>query len=331
MRRSSREKGSGPRYDVDYVISTFMSFRRAKVVMAANEFDLFTHLSGKALTAIELADLLGADSRALGLLLDALVSIHLLTKDGATYSNTPTVEECLVKGQPGYIGDMIKHMNDGWSTWGELERPIFGDKPKVKDWKERFILALDNLAGDKAHALAERVDLSEKKKLLDVGGGSGAYSVAFIERYPRLRAVVLDTPETLRVTKKLLAKRELGGRVETLEGDFDVEELGRGYDAVLVSNIIHFQNVDENLKLLVKGHRALNVGGVIIIHDYILDDDKTGPPGASMFALHMLLNSDEGRTYSWREIEEWLATAGFSDFERIELGDSRAVLARKKE
>ncbi len=329
MKRVGKSGREDLKYDVGYVISTVMSFRRAKAVMAANEFDLFTHLSGKALATEKLAEVVGANARALGLLLDALVSMSLLTKEDGRYSNTPTVEECLVKGRPGYIGDMIKHMNDEWSTWGELERPIFGDKPEVKDWRERFILALDNLAIDKAGALAERVNLSGKKKLLDIGGGSGAYSVAFVERYPGLSATVRDTSDTLRITKKLLAQKNLGHRVTTLEVDFEKEELGRGYDAVLVSNIIHFQGVEENMRLFEKCYRALTDGGVIVIHDYILDNDKSGPPQATLFALHMLLNSDEGRTYSWTEIEGWLDAAGFGGIKRIDLGDSRAMTAKK--
>lgn len=326
MKRSGRKNGP---FGVDDVISAVMSFRRAKAVMAANEYDLFTHLSGKFLAASELAEMSGANARALGLLLDALVSMRLLNKKNDKYSNSSDVEECLVKGRPGYIGDMIKHMNDEWSTWGDLERPIFGERPEVKDWKERFILALDNLANDKASALAERVNLSGKKKLLDVGGGSGAYSIAFVEKYHGLEAVIYDTPDTLRITKKLLEKRKIGDTISVQEGDFELEELGRGYDAVLVSNIIHFQSIEQNKRLFEKCHRALNDVGLMIIHDYILDDDKSGPPSATLFGLHMLLNSDEGRTYSWTEIGEWLKATGFSGAKRIDLGNSRAMTAIK--
>ena len=188
---------------------------------------------------------------------------------------------------------------------------------------------MDNSGKEKAQELAEKIDLEGRKKLLDIGGGSGAYSLAFLEKNPELEATILDLPETIEVTEKLLKNIPNKERIKTRGQDYK-EELPQGYDAILLSNIIHSNSSKDNQRLVEKCHRTLNDKGVIIIHDYILDDNKTGPEEAATFALHMLLYNKDARTYSWKEITEWLKKAGFKDFKKIELEESRAIKAEKK-
>jgi len=179
-----KTKYNNPLYDVDYILDTVWSYQKSKVIMAANEYDLFTYLDKKPMTTEEIARELNAKTKAMELLLDALVSIKVLKKEGNRYQNTKAAKRCLVKDNEGYYGDMIKHINDTYPFWGGLEKEIFKTKPQIKDLTERFTHAMDNSGKEKGREMAKKIPLECKKKLLDIGGGSGAYSVAFIEKNP---------------------------------------------------------------------------------------------------------------------------------------------------
>jgi ubiquinone/menaquinone biosynthesis C-methylase UbiE len=307
------------------IVSLADSYREAKILLTANEYDLFTYLSGKPASAKELAEIMDADVRGLELLLNALVAMGFLEKEGDIYSNSEASERFLVKGKPDYIGDWVKHANHGYSTWGGLERRIFRRKPRRR-WRESFLRALDNTAVARAEELASEVEI-KGKKLLDLGGGSGAYSWVLSRRLG-MEATIVETSDMAPVTRKLL--REKGAEdIRIIEGDFLVDPLGRGYDVVLVSNIIHFQSIEENKRLIARAYNVLEEGGMIVVHDYILNDDKTSPRDAAIFAIHMLLNSEEGRTYSWSEVEAWLGEVGFAEMRRYQLQETRVVTGVK--
>jgi SAM-dependent methyltransferase len=301
------------------------SYRKAKILFAANEYDLFTHLSRGPLTAVELAELTEADPRGLELLLNALVSLGFLEKEKGAYSNTEISEEFLVRDRPGFLGDWLRHANKRYAKWKDLERAIFKRPPGEED-RERFLRALDNIAKERAEELASRIEL-HGKRLLDVGGGSGAYSVALCKRFG-LEATIIEYPDTAKATRKILREKKAEG-IRVIEGDFLSDPLGEDYDAALVSNIVHFQSVEENRLLLERVYDALAEGGRIVVHDYILDEDMTSPQLATIFSLHMLMSSEEGRSYSWSEIEGWLKEAGFKNFKKYELKDSRVIVGEK--
>jgi len=310
----------------DDILEMSQSFRISKILMAANEFDIFTVLSGGPMTASMLSEELKAPK--IELLLNALVALELLEKHGDAYQNSQAAEDFLVIGKEGYVGDMLKRMNRSWDAWDGLENAIFGRRPEL-NWSELPTLSMEESAYKRAAELAENVDLTGKRRLLDVGGGSGAYSAAFVNTYPGLEAVVFDLPRPIKVTKRLLEEKGMGDRMKTIEGDFEVDDLGSGFDCILISNIVHFQDEKDNKRLLKKAHSALQEGGTVIIHGPVLDEGKTSPKNAAIFSIHMLLKSDGGRTYTWSEIEAWLKEAGFTGPKRIELTESRVILAKK--
>lgn len=310
----------------DDILEMSQSFRISKILMAANEFDIFTVLSGGPMTASMLSEELKAPK--IELLLNALVALELLEKHGDAYQNSQAAEDFLVIGKEGYVGDMLKRMNRSWDAWDGLENAIFGRRPEL-NWSEIPTLSMEESAYKRAAELAENVDLTGKRRLLDVGGGSGAYSAAFVNTYPGLEAVVFDLPGPVKVTKRLLEEKGMGDRMKTIEGDFEVDDLGSGFDCILISNIVHFQDEKDNKRLLKKARNALQEGGTVIIHGPVLDEGKTSPKNAAIFSIHMLLKSDGGRTYTWSEIEAWLKEAGFTGPKRIELTESRVILAKK--
>lgn len=311
------------------LIEMSRSFQISKILVVASEFDLFTILSGRPMTASMLSDELKADASKIELLLNALVALGLLEKHEDSYKNSQVAEDFLVIGREGYIGNMLKRTNSHWDAWNGLEIAIFGRRPEL-NWSEIPTFSMEENSYKKAAELAENVDLTGKRRLLDVGGGSGAYSAAFVGTYPGLEAAVFDLPEPIKVTKRLLEEKGMGDRVKTIEGDFEVDDLGSGFDCILISNIMHFQDEKDNKRLLKKAHNALQEGGAVIIHGPILDEGKTSPKNAAIFSIHMLLKSDGGRTYAWSEIEAWLEEAGFVEPGRTELTESRVIVAVAK-
>lgn len=180
-------------------------------------------------------------------------------------------------------------------------------------------------------ALAEAFDFSKRKQLLDVGGGSGAYCIEAVRRYPGFRAVLFDTPALLEVAKQKIADAGLERAIRTVAGDFFTEELPKGSDTILLSMILHDWGPDKNRAILSKCYDALSSGGEIIISELMMDDDKCGPPPAALMAMMMII-ATEGRNYTWAEYEEWLKEACFVRCKRIPLdspGANGILIGRK--
>jgi len=300
------------------------AYREAKILLTAASYKLFDHLE-EPRRVEELASRLKANPRALELLLNALVAMGFLEKVGERYRNSPEVSRYLVSGSEQCLAYWLRHADRGFRKWAKLGETVFNREPEEESRLE-FLLALDSVARKRAEELAEAVNLAGKRSLVDLGGGSGAYAIAFARRY-RLDATIVELPDTADATREILKRKGVAG-IRVLDADFLRDDFGRGYDAALVSNIIHFLSEEDNRLLFKRVYDALTGSGVVIVHDYILDDSKTSPKEAAIFALHMLLSS-EGRTYSWSEVEAWLSEAGFRNFERIELSESRAVVGRK--
>ncbi len=309
---------------MEHIVELASAYREAKVLLVAASYKVFDHLQ-EPRSAEELASRLGAEPRALEVLLNALVALGFIEKSKSRYRNSREASRYLVSSSEEYLGYWLKHADRGFAKWAKLEEAIFKRKPGEESRLE-FLLALDIMARKRAEELAGAVSLEGKRSLVDLGGGSGAYSIAFAQRY-RVAATIVELPDTAPATREILRRR--GTRdIRVIEADFLRDDFGRGYDAALVSNIIHFLSEEDNRLLFMRVYDALAEGGVVIVHDYILDDSKTSPKEAAIFSLHMLLSS-EGRVYSWSEVEAWLREAGFKSFERIELSESRVVVGRK--
>jgi cyclopropane fatty-acyl-phospholipid synthase-like methyltransferase len=159
--------------------------------------------------------------------------------------------------------------------------------------------------------LAESLDLSDKRQLLDCGGGVGTYSIFLARRYPHLRAIVFDLPETVRLAEEVIAEFGLTDRIATRAGNYFVDDLGEGHDVVLLSAVLHSMGPDGCRLLLAKCHRSLVSGGWLVVHEGLIDPDGTSPAQAALFSLNMLVNTEEGRSYSGQEIMAFMRDAGF--------------------
>jgi ubiquinone/menaquinone biosynthesis C-methylase UbiE len=176
--------------------------------------------------------------------------------------------------------------------------------------------------------IADAFDSRAYHTLLDVGGGSGAYTIAFLKNSPQLRAVVFDLKNVIPITQEKIREAGVEDRVTFVEGDFYKDPLPVGCDLALLSAIIHQNSPEQNLSLYRKIYRALRSGGALLIRDHIMDATRTRPPAGALFALNMLVNTPAGDTYTFGEVKEALESAGFTDVEWIVSGKKMDSLVR---
>ena len=169
---------------------------------------------------------------------------------------------------------------------------------------------MHRIATDRAPHVVRAVGTTGVARMLDVGGGSGAYSIAFARASESLYAEILDLPEVLAIAKGHVEEAELGDRVTLRAGDLRTDRLGEGFDLILVSAICHMLGVDENRALVKNCHEALAPGGRLVISDFILDETRTAPRQAAIFSINMLVGTQRGRSYTEHEYRAWITDAG---------------------
>jgi 2-polyprenyl-3-methyl-5-hydroxy-6-metoxy-1,4-benzoquinol methylase len=308
----------------------------AKIFLVSVRLDVYTHLVEGPRTAQEIAEKIGADATMLGRLLDALVTIGVLNVDPldaamppprrVRYANTQATAEFLVKTSPFYIGDLMWLQDEEWGHWGRLEETIRSGKPPVEghlfmnrpDVAERVLGVLHRMAKRTAPDLARRIDLSTCQTFLDVGGGSGAYSIAFCLQNPALRATLFDLPTTLAVTQKHLKSERMDDRVSLVAGDFNRDAMPGIYDVVFLSDVLHYQTDEENGALIAKLHGAVRPGGRIIVKDMFIGDHAAHPGWNAIFSIHMLIYAEKGQCFRSAAARSWLSAAGFTEITEME-------------
>jgi len=318
-----------------------------KTLAAANELDLFTRLAGGVeLTADELASELRIEPRPAEMLATGCASLGLLERGEHGYRNTPLSEGFLVRGTPYYFGGLVtmfdRRLYPGWAKLTEAirtNRPTTWDPERERSMFERedpalldtFWEAMHSLSSFTARTLADAADLDAATRLLDVGGGSGAFAIELCRRFPSLRATVFDLPHVTDIAASRIADAELGDRVAVHGGDFFADPLPPGHDVHLYSMIMHDWNEQHDRQLLRRSFDALPSGGTVIICELLVDDAKAGPPAAALMSLNMLIET-EGRNYTAGEYRAWLLDAGFAEPRTVRFdapGANGAVIARK--
>ena len=302
-------------------------FMTSRVLFTAVELDLFTKLAKFHATAAELARDGGWDERATTRLLDALTAQGLLLKEGGRYRLAPG-SDTLAADHPQSIRPMLLHLNHIWRNWSNLTDVIKQGRndnlQTIGDWggevQEAFIGAMHVIGRELAEDIAAGLDLRPFRLLLDIGGASGTYTMAFLRRNPEMRAVLFDFAPVLTMAKARLAAEGFLERVTLAAGDFYTDELPAGCDLALLSAIIHQNSPEQNVALYEKIYRALVPGGMVLIRDHVMDDSRTQPPAGAMFALNMLVNTRGGDTYTLAEITAQLTAAGFTDVKQLRSG-----------
>jgi ubiquinone/menaquinone biosynthesis C-methylase UbiE len=288
-------------------------FRASRVLLTANNFKVFDHLD-RPQSARIIARKLNADLRATEILLDALTGLGLLKKKNKRYTNTENSSRFLVSGKPFYQGDIIRHADTLWKNWSWLDEIVKKGKPYRQAHNHTdFILGMHNIASLKAKDIVRTVDFRGIKSVLDIGGGPGTYSIEMAKR--DMSVTLFDLPETISIAKKIIAKEKLKN-IHFMSGDFLRDDMGNGYDLIFISQVLHSYAPKVNLQLLRKCKRALNKKGRMVIHDFLISNDRTLPGHNALFSVNMLVNTTGGRCYSPQEMQNWLLKIGCKNIEK---------------
>jgi ubiquinone/menaquinone biosynthesis C-methylase UbiE len=246
--------------------------------------------------------------------------MRLLTQEGNVYGNSSTAEKQLVRQSPQYVGHLLQLHDAEWNNWGKLEdtirtgqrsvdRHVFETNPELGN---NVLAVLHRIGQQSGPDFAKRLKLAELGRMLDLGGGAGTNAIAFCQVYPELTATVFDLPATLSLAEKTVKDAGLESRIALVPGDFNRDPLGGPYDVVLMSDILHYQTFDTNAALVGKVFRHLVPGGRLIIKDRFLDEAGTGPAWTTAFAVHILVNTQQGSCYRTSDAIQWMTKAGFT-------------------
>jgi 2-polyprenyl-3-methyl-5-hydroxy-6-metoxy-1,4-benzoquinol methylase len=308
--------------DHEQLLAAMRAFQESRAILTAVELDLFTAI-GIGADAAAIAGRVRANPRSTAMLLNALVACELVTKSGGVYRNTELSARHLA-GE-GRLASM--HTVNMWKAWSTLTEAVRdgtavhrpGVEAHDEGWTEAFIAAMHRNAAVRAPEVVRAVGTENVRRMLDVGGGSGAYSIAFAQANPDLEADILDLEPVTAIARRHIEAAGLADRVRTRAGDLRADSLGEGYDIVFVSAICHMLDEEENRDLLRRCFLACAPGGRVAIQDFILNADKTQPKWGALFALNMLVATRGGNSYSGDEYVDWLSAAGFANAHVVSL------------
>ncbi|HDZ19704.1 hypothetical protein LCGC14_0015490 [marine sediment metagenome] len=317
-------------WTADDILKMAGAFQPACVLTAAAELGVFDALADGALTAEALAAKIGADARATTMLADAMSALQLLVKSGDRYAPAAGVAEILTETGPTSALAMVRHQANCLRSWAQLADVVTAGRPAPKLPSIRgeqedltsFIEAMDNICRPMADKLVASIGPPGFSHLLDIGGGPATWTIAFLRAAPDAVATLLDLPDVVPIARKHIAAAGLTERVTLVAGDMQADApLPGGADLAWISAIVHMNSRSQNRDLFAKTHAALVDGGQILIRDVLVDAARTDPPGGAMFAINMLVHTPGGGTFTFDELSEDLAAAGFRDAELLHAGE----------
>ncbi len=293
------------------------AYKRSQILFTALDGNVFTLLE-QPVTASFVAEKTAWDLRGTTMLLDGLVALQLVAKKDGAYQNGKAASACLVPGAPAWQGDILRHTQASWPAWAELSQCVAtGNCSNIREHElsgvalRNFILGMDNVASFSAPEVLRSLDLSRYTNMLDLAGGPATYSIAFLKAHPQMRATLFDRAAVIALAREKVAAAGQQDRFSYIAGDCLAEAYGGPYDMVFLSNIIHSFSPQQNVAVFRRAYEALAPGGSIIIKDFLVENDHSGPPFSLIFSLHMLVHTPGGGTYSFEEVGEWTDRAGF--------------------
>lgn len=311
-------------------------YQRAQVLFTALRTRIFDHLQ-QPRTAENLAQDLSWSPRGMRMLLDALHAVGLVEKEAGQYWNAPIAAACLAPEAPQDQRHILMHKGYGYERWARLEEAVRTGAAPAKSQPQRspqelqaFIRGMADIARTSAEGLCERLDLSAHRVLLDLGTGPGTYAITLLQRHPHMRAILMDLTEVLPITREEAAKAGVQDRAEFIAGDITRFTFTKGYDLALLSNIVHSFSPAMNRDLIARIFDGLEPGGTLIIKDFLVDPERSGPAFSLLFALQMLLNTEGGDVYTTQEMAAWTEEAGFAPGELLQLTEQTRLWVVKK-
>jgi len=336
--------------DPSHIVQIGMGFFASKALLSAVELGVFKTLGGGPMSGESLHHRLGLHPRSAADFLDSLVALGFLSRQGdgaaASYANSPDAAVFLDPASPSYLGGILLMANRRlYSFWANLTAALRTGKPQNENKGgaagdmfgnlyadpvalEEFMDAMAGVQLGNFATLAERFDFSRYKTCCDVGGASGALSIAIARRHNHLRCISFDLPQVGPVAQRKIAAYGLD-RVEFRGGDFMTDDLPRA-DIITMGNILHDWGTATKEKLVAKAFAVLPVGGAFIAIENIIDDARRENAFGLLMSLNMLIETSEGYDYTFAQFEGWCRKAGFRSTERFPLaGPASAAVAYK--
>lgn len=310
-----------PRPHRENILELCSQFMNACVIGAAAELDLFSVVGAGPVSLEELASRLRGDRRGLAILADAVAGLGLLEKTEGRYRVPAELLPLLTEASSESILPMIRHRANMLRAWANLAWTAKAGMPAPRTSSLRgpagdraaFVAAMHNASAPVADALVAELGPPPFTHLLDVGGASGTWTLAFLRAVPEARATIFDLPDAIAQARARIELSEMGPRITLAPGDFYVDALPSGADYAWVSAIAHQQGREENRRLFQKVFAALVPGGRIGIRDVVMEPSRIAPVDGALFAVNMLVQTETGGTFTLDEFAEDLESAGFVD------------------
>ncbi len=327
-------------WTADGILELARTYQPACVLAAAADLDLFSRLGSDRLTADDVARHLHCDKRGITILLDALVALHLLDKRADRYSVPRSVVRLLTGTGSDTVVAMAQHQANCLRRWVQLAKVVKTGTPaeripSIRGEREdaaAFIEAMHDLNARVAARLVREIQPLPFNRLLDVGGASGTWTIAFLRAHPTATAIIFDLPHVIPMAERRLTNAGVRQRVKLVAGDFDTDDLPTGVDLAWVSAIVHQNSRPQNRQLFRKVHRALEGGGRIAIRDVLMQKSRMAPVAGALFAVNMLVGTQGGGTFTFGDLREDLESAGLvgAKVVRPDDGMNSVIVARKR-
>ena len=304
------------------IVRLTTAFWDSQALLTASRLKLFDQLAGGPRAAEQVAAALGLDARMTGLLMRVLAGLGLLELRDGAFANSAAAGVFLVSASPAYMGGAMRYSDQLYDTWGRLEealrtgRPALAAESYLGDDVERtrtFVHAMHGRAMSVARMLVEVLDLAGSRRMLDVGGGPGTYSILLTQRHPGLHSEVLELPGVAAVAREIVAAAGASERVSLRDGDYHKSDFGSGHDVVLMSGMFHRETPESCRGRIGKARAALAPGGLLVVSDVFTDAGGCSPPFATLFGLNMALTAPDGTVHADADVAEWMRSAGFAD------------------
>ncbi len=314
------------RLDPSPIMKLTTAYWESQVLLTANRIGLFTVLEDRTLSAASLSQELGTATRPTSLLLKACVGLGLLAESAEGFANTALSQAFLVAGKPGYMGNAISYSDNLYGAWGQLEVALRENRPTMPaqtylgtdpQQTRNFVYGMHERALGIGQALVGLVDLSGRKRMLDVGGGPGTYSALFAQRYPELHSLVMDLPDVVAIASTIVAGMGVGDRVGTLAGDYFKDQFPKDQDVILISGVFHRESEATCRWLIKRAAESLVSGGLLLVSDVFTDASGSQPIFSALFGLNMMLTAPDGGVHADTAVASWMQEAGLSTREPL--------------
>lgn len=331
-----------PDINSDRIQDTLYAFTRSQILFTALDLDIFSCIAAGQNTLEKVAGTLNIDKRGCRILMEGLIGIGFLDKEGDTFSLAPDAKEFLVKDSPHYLGGMVTHCKRLYENWGMLTDAVRHGTPvggaqslaQLEAYFSELVRGLYVSNYPTAQRLAEIIGVGKDQtglNILDVAGGSGVWSIAMLERDKTSKTTLLDFPTVISVAREYVEQHSLEDNFTFWADDLeDADYPNNKFDLAILGNICHALGPYATERLIMNMGTTVKTGGTLAIVDFVPDNNRSKSGWPLIFGVNMLISTPEGDVFTEADYSQWFKKAGFSDFKRIEIEHEVSVILGKK-